>query len=450
MSLKYVQAPIFYLAGSGALIGATSITVTTFTDIYGNVLTMSDFGAEGYCTLEPDSTNAEAMTFTGVTANANGTYTLTGVKTALAKSPYTETSGLVRNHAGGTKIVITDSVAFWNTFGNKQNDETLIGRWGTGVAPLAGNDLVNKTYADGLAIAGAPDASTSTKGISKTSVAPVSATSPIVVGQNDPKFVEYYADTGAANAYVITPVISIGAYATGQRFSFKSANANTTTSTLNINGLGAKTIKNSAGANLAANDILSGQIVVVEYDGTNFQMLSVTGNGVVDLVTAQTVGGVKAFSSSPTAPTPSGSTDVVIKSYVDGNPITSKNGASSRAANTASGSQTIAHGLGRTPKLVQISARKALFNSGANQVIMDTSDGWYNGSITATVYNTANTRATHESLSTGTDTTNIIFISDASGTQSATISVDATNITLTWTLGGSGTGDTINFIWMVQ
>lgn len=42
-----------------------------------------------------------------------------------------------------------------------------------------------KTYGDGLAAAGAADASTSTKGIAKTSVAPASPTDPIVVGTND-------------------------------------------------------------------------------------------------------------------------------------------------------------------------------------------------------------------------------------------------------------------------
>jgi hypothetical protein len=37
----------------------------------------------------------------------------------------------------------------------------------------------------------------------------------------------YYADTGAADAYVITPAPAITAYAAGQRFSFKATNANT-------------------------------------------------------------------------------------------------------------------------------------------------------------------------------------------------------------------------------
>lgn len=53
--------------------------------------------------------------------------------------------------------------------------------------PSVGTDAVTKDYADGLAIAGSPDSSTSTKGIGKTSVAPASATEPIFVGDNDPR-----------------------------------------------------------------------------------------------------------------------------------------------------------------------------------------------------------------------------------------------------------------------
>lgn len=58
---------------------------------------------------------------------------------------------------------------------------------------------------------------------------------------------------------------------------FRRLNSNTHsgTSTLNVNTLGAKTIKKLDGAtNLSAGDIVNGQIVVVQYDGTNFQMLS--------------------------------------------------------------------------------------------------------------------------------------------------------------------------------
>lgn len=161
-----------YQAGAGSIIGATSIILTDLTDIYGNALSMTDFGDKGYGTLEADSTNEEGFTFTGVVANANGTYTLTGVSTILAVSPYTEASGLVRSHAGGTKVVITDNVAFWNTFPNRKNDETIEGQWTFNIFPIT---------------PATPDASTTVKGMSKTSVAPASPTDPIVVGDNDPR-----------------------------------------------------------------------------------------------------------------------------------------------------------------------------------------------------------------------------------------------------------------------
>jgi len=191
MSKKYVQTNTFYLAGSGVIVGATSIVLTSFTDIYGNVLTMTDFGDTGYITLEPDTTNEEAATFTGVVANANNTYTLTGVKTNLAKSPYTETSGLVRAHSGGTKVVVTDNVAFWNTFGNTANTNTWADTQTFSVPAVQATDptlstqVANKSYVDGVAIAGAPKATDSVYGITKLSVAAVSPTAPIAVGDND-------------------------------------------------------------------------------------------------------------------------------------------------------------------------------------------------------------------------------------------------------------------------
>ena len=44
-----------------------------------------------------------------------------------------------------------------------------------------------KEYIDGVAIAGSPDAALATKGITKLSVAPASASNPIAVGDNDPR-----------------------------------------------------------------------------------------------------------------------------------------------------------------------------------------------------------------------------------------------------------------------
>lgn len=260
-ALKYVQTPTFYQAGSGSIIGAISITLASFTDIYGNVLTMSDFGGEGYFTCEPDTNNEEAGTFTGVTTNANGTYTLTGVKTALAKSPYTETSALIRQHAGGTKVVITDNVAFWNTFANKNNDETVSGQWTFTNTPIVPGTVSN--------------ASTIVKGVAFTSVAPASAGSPTMVETSDPRVpVSYAVDSVGTDSYAITPSPAITAYAAGQSFTFQAGTANTNAATLNVNGLGAKTIKKNTSVDLETGDILANQIITVKYDGTNMQLQS--------------------------------------------------------------------------------------------------------------------------------------------------------------------------------
>lgn len=66
---------------------------------------------------------------------------------------------------------------------------------------------------------------------------------------------------------------AIAAYAAGQMFWFVAANANTGATTININSLGAKSITKNGTTALAANDIKSGQTVVIVYDGTQFQLI---------------------------------------------------------------------------------------------------------------------------------------------------------------------------------
>jgi len=89
----------------------------------------------------------------------------------------------------------------------------------------------------------------------------------------------YAADTGAADAYAIALDPTLSEYITGMPIFFKAANTNTGASTLDINGLGTKSIKKSTDVDLVAGDIKAGQIVLVVYDGTNFQMIGDTGAG---------------------------------------------------------------------------------------------------------------------------------------------------------------------------
>jgi hypothetical protein len=84
----------------------------------------------------------------------------------------------------------------------------------------------------------------------------------------------YAADGGASDAYAITLSPVPTSYVTGMIIRFKANTANTGAATLNVNSLGAKTIKKNASSDLIDNDIVANQIVEVVYDGTNFQMLS--------------------------------------------------------------------------------------------------------------------------------------------------------------------------------
>ena len=81
------------------------------------------------------------------------------------------------------------------------------------------------------------------------------------------------SDTGSANAYVIAPSPAIAAYVAGQRFSFISANSSTGASTLNVNSLGVKAVEYQSAA-LTGAEIKATSLIVVEYDGTAFQMIS--------------------------------------------------------------------------------------------------------------------------------------------------------------------------------
>lgn len=86
-----------------------------------------------------------------------------------------------------------------------------------------------------------------------------------------------YAAASGTNAITITLPIAPSAYAIGQRFTFKAANSITGSATLNVNSLGAKTIKKVSDGSLvtlSANDIITDQMVTVLYDGVDFQVVS--------------------------------------------------------------------------------------------------------------------------------------------------------------------------------
>ena len=95
----------------------------------------------------------------------------------------------------------------------------------------------------------------------------------------------YAADTGAADAYVVTFTGLTTTYAAGLRIQFKAANANTGASTINVNAQGTKSITFQNAAALTAGIIAANSIVDVMYDGTQFLLMNdpagLTGGDVV-------------------------------------------------------------------------------------------------------------------------------------------------------------------------
>ncbi len=110
-----------------------------------------------------------------------------------------------------------------------------------------------------------------------------------------------YASSAGSNNYAITPDVALAAYVTGERYSFRADFTNTGSATLNISGIGARTIKKMTGvgkANLAAGDIQNGQPVTVEADTTDLIMVTpVAGDSTNGTVTS--VGSGEGLTGGP-------------------------------------------------------------------------------------------------------------------------------------------------------
>ena len=243
-AVKYVETPDFY-AYSPAVAADTSITINNLEDIYGNTLTMTDFGDIGYGRIDPDGKEvSESFTFSGVTANSDGTYTLTGVKTALAKYPYTQTSGLVRSHSINAIVRFTNSAAFYDNFANKENDEIVDGDWEftafpyytTGTTlPDADGEFATKYYVDTVGAGGFTSVNvSSTRGIEAL------GTSPETIGVNVSSTKGMYQGTDGQGIYqMVSTTEGLGQDSTGiyidktQNFTWTGTHTFNTTTNVN-------------------------------------------------------------------------------------------------------------------------------------------------------------------------------------------------------------------------
>ena len=247
-----VGGTTYYLSGSGVTASATSIQLTSLKTPDGRNLTMSMFGTIGYGALEPGSSKLEDVTFTGITQNANGTATLTGVTRGNDfVTPYAASTTLAKAHAGGVPFILTNTPGFYTQFlpvNNTATSSAVLVFASTspprydGSTVASGNQFVSFSQMNSIAIAGG---ATSTEGVlgfvalddaSNLGIGTASSSSgaPLVI-QN--KFATTtpgsQCTSGAINCLVAT--VNGAILATGSFFNGLFAHANTWTSSNTFN-----------------------------------------------------------------------------------------------------------------------------------------------------------------------------------------------------------------------
>lgn len=115
--------------------------------------------------------------------------------------------------------------------------------------------------------------------------------------------VNYIADTGTANAYLVALPHTPSGYVDGLLIVFKAVNANTGASTVNVSSLGVKSLRRQNGDALVAGDLVANKIYAFRYNSTSgyFELQSIAAGSMTDVATVSgiaanvtTVAGISA------------------------------------------------------------------------------------------------------------------------------------------------------------
>lgn len=380
----------------GTSIGSTdtSIILSSFLEpVTGVPYTMVLLNTDiAFGTIAPKTTSSEFISFTGITQNANGSATLTGVTRGLAKKyPFTTDAAYKLPHSGQSQFIISDAPQVFQEYVSNVNDQTVGGIKTFSVSPLVPTGGTGTQAANATDIANAISGATGTAtnlvfGTVKLSVAAVSGPNPIAVGDNDPR--------------IVTTGISGG-----------------------IIGFTSTTARQSS--------VLLTQHALVVGGGAG-----ATPTPLASLGTTTTVLHGNA-SGDPTYGAVVLTTDVSgVLPVANGGQVSYTNGTTTKNAADASTTQNIAHGLGRVPKKVKIHCSVFTFNA-SNSGFQGFADTIYNGTTQSSqsIYGSNTT-------SISTDNSFTLNTNSASGaTQIGVVTFDATNIIITWTKTGSPTGN---------
>jgi len=222
----------------------------------------------------------------------------------------------------------------------------------------------------------------------------------------------YAASTTGSDTYAAAFTPTLTAYTTGMSFLIKFTTANTAAATLNIDSLGAKDIKKYVAGAIAAletGDIVAAQICQFAYDGTQFILLN---PGATTMTTALATEASTFFSNTDI-------TGAEAETLTAGNAIATLHFHKKTFGSVQPTAGNYAHGLGVLPKRIRITLISAIANHSATSLMES------DGSTHAFTY------ATTVSGTVQVGTTATIAALAAGGTlRTATVSFDATNITV--------------------
>lgn len=371
---------------------ATSLTVASVTNKAGNALS-------GLYGIKLDGGSSGEEYFIGTFSGTTFTIIARGIDPVDGK---TEVAALKHEHRKGAKVEVTDFALLAVVQRTLNGDETLPNKLSYASVPTvsADTDIISKKYADDLALAGAPNASTTVKG-----VAEIATDAELAAGTGT-------GGTGAAtvatgSSFTATPAANKVPVANASgKLAAGWGGAASTLATLNAS---AKVVEDPANATATPTaskiPIANGAGKLAEgwMQMTNAQATSLTG-GITSPLNTLHAHRMKVF-------------------------------AASRDMTLASGSVTYAHGLGAIPNWVKIYAGA----KSADNVYSGWSDGMYDrvGGNAVAIYSLYQNAS---QLTFGSDTTNAVYITVGYGSQAATCTVDATNVTLTWTKSSLPTG----------
>lgn len=177
-----------YLLQSSISASQSTITLTSFTEPGSNTpYTMSYINTDIlYGTINPNSNGgSEFISATGITQNANGTATLTGVIRGESRTPGTggcvASSTLAHPFPGQTQFILSNSPCFYSEFAERRSDQNIYGAWtysstsppryDSTAAQHGGNyiattsEFASVDYVNHVALVSAPNAAPGTKGV---------------------------------------------------------------------------------------------------------------------------------------------------------------------------------------------------------------------------------------------------------------------------------------------